>query len=432
MQETLKIGDDIKTNKSPSNTGTVAQSRTRIIKSLLGADVVETDIYSGIGITEIQEKPLEWTKQKVDKIIQGEIISKSRSSIEAQIYPTAKIIGDLTTSSGIGNNVGDGIFVDDAESFYYENVGNPALDAGDRYKIGINAVDALIIEGDTSLVRAGFTAIVKVDGTIDSLNITNVGSGYTAGPIDINFAAPHSVGVGIGTTAFATASITNGSVSSVSIVNAGLGYTFTAPPQVIIQHPQLLTEKITQYENVEGYTGVITGITTTTGINGHSTALKFFYRADKTANSLVPGYPVLITDTKVGSGVTSVVNSDTNIVGIGTTYLDNVYQVSAIGHPGGENGEIICNVQNGAPIVGIATTGFYNPTDEGATVSLGRLSWGRLYEGKRSSNPISIAVTGFTVNSGLTTFPTIQRRNYSETSLKGLRSTGALRVFGLP
>ena len=84
------------------------------------------------------------------------------------------------------------------------------------------------------------------------------------------------------------------------------------------------------------------------------------------------------------------------------------------------------------PIVGIATTGFYNPTDEGATVSLGKLSWGRLYEGKRSSNPISIAVTGFTVNSGLTTFPTIQRRNYSETSLKGLRSTGALRVFGLP
>ena len=31
---------DIKTNKSPSNTGTVAQSRTRIIKSLLGADII--------------------------------------------------------------------------------------------------------------------------------------------------------------------------------------------------------------------------------------------------------------------------------------------------------------------------------------------------------------------------------------------------------
>jgi len=32
----------------------------------------------------------------------------------------------------------------------------------------------------------------------------------------------------------------------------------------------------------------------------------------------------------------------------------------------------------------------------------------------------------------LTTFPTIQRRNFKDTSLKGLRSTGSLRVFGLP
>ena len=147
---------------------------------------------------------------------------------------------------------------------------------------------------------------------------------YTAGPIHINFSAPHSVGVGIGTTAFATASITNGSVSSVSIVNSGLGYTFTSPPQVIVQHPQLLTERVIEYENVEGYTGIITGITTSTGINGHSTALKFFFRAQpagRNAASLITGYPVLITDTKVGTGVTSVVNTDGDIVGIGTCLL---------------------------------------------------------------------------------------------------------------
>ena len=68
----------------------------------------------------------------------------------------------------------------------------------------------------------------------------------------------------------------------------------------------------------------------------------------------------------------------------------------------------------------------------GLTTSLGRLSWGRLYNGERGTTPISIGVTGFTVNSGLTTFPTIQRRNFKDTSLKGLRSTGSLRVFGLP
>ena len=190
-------------------------------------------------------------------------------------------------------------------------------------------------------------------------------------------------------------------------------------------------ERIGTIENVEGYTGVITGITTSNGIGGHLTALKFFFRADKTANSLLTGYPVFITDTKVGHGVTSVNGHNNSIVSVGTTFLDNIYIVNSI-TSSGENGEIVCNVENGSSILGISTTGFHNPANTGLTTSLGRLSWGRLYNGERGTTPISIGVTGFTVNSGLTTFPTIQRRNFKDTSLKGLRSTGSLRVFGLP
>ena len=54
------------------------------------------------------------------------------------------------------------------------------------------------------------------------------------------------------------------------------------------------------------------------------------------------------------------------------------------------------------------------------TSEIGKFSWGRLGGISRDSSPISIGITGFTVNSGLTTFPTIQRRN------AGIRSTGAL------
>ena len=54
-----------------------------------------------------------------------------------------------------------------------------------------------------------------------------------------------------------------------------------------------------------------------------------------------------------------------------------------------------------------------------------------LYNLSRNSNPISIGVTGLTVNTGLTTFPTIQRKNYTVGSLRGLRSSGAIRVFGI-
>ena len=52
---------------------------------------------------------------------------------------------------------------------------------------------------------------------------------------------------------------------------------------------------------------------------------------------------------------------------------------------------------------------------------VGRLSWGRLAGFTRSSTSIGVAVSGYTVNSGLTTFPVIQRRGY------GLRDKGSLR-----
>jgi hypothetical protein len=63
-------------------------------------------------------------------------------------------------------------------------------------------------------------------------------------------------------------------------------------------------------------------------------------------------------------------------------------------------------------VVGIATTG---------TKIAGKFSWGRMSGFTRSVYPISIAVTGRTVDVGLTTFATIQRRGY------GLRDTGALK-----
>ena len=84
-------------------------------------------------------------------------------------------------------------------------------------------------------------------------------------------------------------------------------------------------------------------------------------------------------------------------------------------------------------MTGINTVGFHSTGQSGMTTSLGSINWGRLYGNNlnRSENPISIGVTGLTVDAGLSTFPTIQRKNYVETSVRGLRSTGSIRVFGL-
>ena len=165
-------------------------------------------------------------------------------------------------------------------------------------------------------------------------------------------------------------------------------------------------------------------------VSGQS-ALKFFFRADKAANSLLTGYPVFIKDTTVGTGVISVDTHNSSIVGIGSTFLDNIYKVHNV-QTLGENGEITCNIQNGQTTgVGAGLTGNFNSSNPGIATHLGRISWGRLYNLSRNSNPISIGVTGLTVNTGLTTFPTIQRKNYTVGSLRGLRSSGAIRVFGI-
>ena len=416
VQETIKIGDQIKITKNPVGLST-SQTNERVIKEILGADLLETNIYTGLGVDEKNEKPIRWTKQKVDLIINGEVVDKSRPSIEPQIYPTAKIIGDLSVTSG---TVGGGnIFVDEIESFIYED---------NNYGLSGFDVDALITSGEIN-VGASATAIVSAAGTISNINITNAGSGYLASP-NLTITPPIGAGttIGIGSTAFATTTISNGAVTGVTLSAVGLGYTHSNPPQVLIEAPEFQTEKITSFTNTQGFTGIITGIAPTT--NGSQPAIKFFYRATKVASDLAIGYPVMIKDTSVGNGVTSVDTHNSSIVGIGTTFLDNIYIVHGRSS-NGEDGEIVCNVMTGSNLVGIATTGFHYPSGIGTSTSMGRLSWGRIFNGTRSSNPISIGVTGLTVDAGLSTFPTIQRKNYVSTSHRGLRSTGAIRVFGL-
>ncbi len=427
IQQTVKIGDEVRLFKHPVGF-TTSQQAERTIKELLGAKLVETDIYTGAGIDATNNKPMRWTKQKVDIVLGGKKIDKSREILEPQVYPTSKIIGNFTTSSGEGST--NGIFVDDAEVFFYEkgdhlSASNPDESDGD-YNLDYSTVDALVTSGEIN-VGASATAIVSSAGTITSLDITNAGSGYASATIKIS--APPAIGVGVGTTATATATITNGTVTATSITNAGLGYSNLTPPQVIIDLPEFKTEKITSIDNVEGFTGIVTGISTTT-VSGQS-ALKFFFRADKTANTLLVGYPVFIKDTTVGTGITSVDTHNSSIVSIGSTFLDNIYKVHAVTSTG-ENGEITCNIQNGQTTgVGAGLTGNFNNSNPGIATHLGRISWGRLYNASRNSSPISIGVTGLTVSSGLATFPTIQRKNYTVASLRGLRSSGAIRVFGI-
>jgi hypothetical protein len=309
---TIETGDIVQVISNNIYPNTITQDE-RTVYNLTFSDKFETNRYAGLGVDETNYKPLSWTKQKTDKKINGQYVYKSRDVLEPLIFPTARIIKDVSTTD-------TEIFVDNVELFEYET------DNG--YTDSSTPLDAVIINGIST---------------------------ESAGSI----------------------------------------------------------EKITGFNNIKGFSGIVTGITTTTGI-GVPLALEFKVQHNVTSNyfnGLIVGYPIYIYDTQIGSGVTSIDDSNSAVVGIGTTFLDNVYYVSAISNDDAI-GIITCNVDSNSNIVGLVTTGnILNP--------VGKYSWGLLEGGTRSANPISIGVTGNTV-SGLTTYPTIQRRGI------GIRKTGAL------
>lgn len=312
---TLKKGDEVQIFKNNTISGTLSQNK-RTIFDLSYSDKFETDQYSDMGIDTQNYKPISWTKQKVDSKINGEIVYKSRDSVESQIYPTAQVIKNFSTSQ-------NEIFID--------------------YGPGINETTNLFNYENNLPGSIKFDCLL-VD--MDSINPTK-------------------------------------------------------------------TEIITDVTTIQGFSGIITGISTTTGIGGNPLALKFHLNATSfVGTGLSVGYPIYVKDTCIGNGVTSINNSNSAIVGIGTSFLDNIYFVHSISSSG-SNAEVISNIRSNTPVIGIQTTGTTsNP--------VGKFSWGRLSGFTRSDTPISIGVSGKTIDVGLSTFPTIQRRS------GGFNLTGSL------
>ena len=291
--EIIKIGDSVQVLSNNNNLSDTITQDSRIITDINTSDIVSTNVYSGQGIDFIHQKPINWTKQKVDKIIDGYPVSKARDSIETQIYPTAKIIRNMSS-------VDTEIFVESVDLFNYEN-----LSPGS-------------IEFDALIVSIGTSAIEKID------NVTTI----------------------------------------------------------------------------SGFSGNITGITTSVGIGTDLAIVFIIDPALSPFTGISNGNPIYIYDTKVGNGVTTP-------TGVGTTFLDAIYEISAFNS---SVGIITCNVSPNTNIVGIATTGS----------SVGKFSWGKISGFTRSSSPISLNINGYTSVSGLTTYPTIQRRGY------GFRNNGSI------
>ena len=323
INEDIGIGDEIQIMRDPNFVLTRDQN-PRTIFDIRESDLVETNIYIGPGISTegdaqlsqfiTNEKFVDIIPQKSDIIINGEEISRSRNRIASKVYPTSRLISDLSSSD-------NQIFVDEAQSFDYEE---------NELSINIPEFDLIILEG-VNKTPAQLQVVVSSASTISSINIISGGSGYEAGSVDVEFSNPPSgIGAGIGTIAQATATVSaTGTVSSISVTNGGFGYSASNLPQVLVPLPANKVENVTSVKFVDGFSGIITGVTTTTTSGNPALEFKLYNEDDQFGTSLKVGYPFFVSDTNLGTGSTSFTGAGVTI-GIGTTAFDNIYEVAEV------------------------------------------------------------------------------------------------------
>ena len=398
--ETVKVGDSLTLNYDSGLNDAYLQQDKRIVSGINTTDSVQTNPYAGPGITDDDTivRPLKWCRQTEDKVINGVIVGKDRVKYEPAVNPTTLLI----QSVGIGSTIA---FVQSVKPFFDPDNENP---------LDINKQTIEIISQD-SKVSASATANVSAAGTITSLTIGSGGFGYSSAPV-VTIGNP--VGLGTTTRASATSSISSGVVNSLTVTGPGTGYTSTNPPSVLFEPPKLEREKITD-AIYEGDFGVITGVSTTSvGIASTGIVFDLFIPPDSylrdanvmsgvtTVSGIQTGYYFTVFASNIGNGVTSLYSGGSTL-GIGSTFLDNVYEVAAvsiantavIGHGVTTVAKVTVSVESFNSLSGLGFSNFY-----------GEYSWGRVTLAGRTLPQSFNAYTndGFT---GISTSSILRRVN---------------------
>ena len=269
---------------------------------------------------------------------------------------------------------------------------------------------------------SGATAVVSAGGSITSVVISDGGSGYTVAPkVSIGVTAGiGTITAGIGTTSGnATADATvsaAGTISAITVTYAGFGYTHTSPPLVMVE-PEAVTQDELRSIKYQGDFGEVVGIGTST-VAGIGTALQFDLFIPKgsvlrdtsvvgtavTVSGIASGYYFTVFDSNIGSGLTSYDNPiGITTVGIGTSFLDNIYKVHSAK-----------TIQG--PALGIGATALRRVTvsvssTEGIGIgsgSFGKFSWGRLHDFVKKDTKAFTAITNDGIT-GIKTGPVIIR-----------------------
>ena len=222
-----------------------------------------------------------------------------------------------------------------------------------------------------------------------------------------------------------------GSISSITVNNGGFGYISTSDIGVIISPPTAVYENIDSV-NVIGDYGKLIGIgTSASGISTTTPMIIFTLQSDVGLNTTKIGStidlnPLIVRsgistgdyfvafNTITGTGVTSIyVSSGITTVGIGTSFIDNIYRADQVINNGVSG--IVTVFSNVISVVGVASTSVtVDKVGLDTTGKVGNYSWGKLFNFSTRIAPKAFSViktNGFT---GIQTSPLVIRR----TSLK--------------
>ena len=136
----------------------------RVVKNIVTTDILDTFPYDSLGISTDTTKirPLNWTKQTQDRIMNGVLYSKSRPNLKSKIIPTAKIIKDI-------QKIDSKIYVDSAIPLFSDIDSDRGL---------AEELRDVIIVNNRKIENPSLKSIVSLGGTISEVQILDPGSGY--------------------------------------------------------------------------------------------------------------------------------------------------------------------------------------------------------------------------------------------------------------
>jgi|TARA_B100000073_G_scaffold52358_1_gene38590 hypothetical protein len=403
--ETVKKGDTLQLKHTSDSQESYLTEDERSVLSILSTGNVETNAYHGPGKTEdvTLERPVTWCRQTEDKIINKIPTGKDRELYEPVINPSAYI----TKSVGIGSTT---IYVDNLRPIFDSRNESTTLTFQKKIKF---------IKQEQK-IGAAATAVVSGLGTISSVVISNGGVGYSTATVSFGYTSSSR--------AFGSVTISaGGTVTGVAITSAGVGYTNTNPPTVLISPPAYNEEEVT-VGNYYGDNGVIVGFgSTSVGIGTTQLIFDIHIPYDSfLRNSNITGTAVtatgiqandyfVIKKSNVGLGSTSITSFDSSgsVVGVGTSFADNVYQVASVEGLTTSVSGISTHVKRLFVNVDGFASGF-----SGITTSdfMGQFSWGKIEVVGRSKATAYNAYTesgiGLTEGSGITTSAMVVRSNF--------------------